>query len=80
VGRRKPFWAEGRAGPRARKERREGEKRGRGLGRSFLFLKYSFFKLSKVLNSFKTFSYFKLFSKNFKSVLKKLLKLHANKQ
>jgi hypothetical protein len=70
VGRREPFWAEGRAGPRARLERRDGEKRGRGLGRSFLlfiFFSNSFFKLSKVLNSFKTFSSFKLFSKNFKS-------------
>jgi hypothetical protein len=47
---------------------RKGEKRGRGLGRSFLFFKLLFFKLSKVLNSFKTFSSFKLFYKNFKSV------------
>jgi hypothetical protein len=35
AGRREPFWAEGRVGPRARRERREGEKRGEGFGKFF---------------------------------------------
>jgi hypothetical protein len=47
VGRRKQFWAEGRAGPRARKERREGEQRGRGLGRSFIFFETPFSNFQK---------------------------------
>jgi hypothetical protein len=35
AGWREPFWAEGRVGPRARRERREGEKSGEGFGKFF---------------------------------------------
>jgi hypothetical protein len=69
-------WAAGVAGPRAGKERREGEKREEGFGKFSSFFQTfsnSHFKLLK-LNSFQNTKIFKTFLKAFKTSHKQIIK------